>query len=142
MANADNFGRNGMLALTTATTHDTTLDWKDAISQRSLEEWPESIKTFMPPLVYAVINKPSCPTPKELKGLPFYPQDHGTYLDILETPDGVFLYPDVAVHQTVAARTGNHNTLLALRDYPTSPYYRIKHGPNCISRFVTLLRIP
>jgi hypothetical protein len=138
------FSKFRMLALTAATTNSISTTWRTEVSNASLVQWFKVIKVSIPSDVLTTFDTAVRPSFDALRKLPFYPDEHGVYVDTLKTPSGKHIYSGGAPHQIAKARAAFHDTPSALVQNPQSTYYGIKHSTTtpCQSQFVTLVRIP
>jgi hypothetical protein len=116
------------LALTTATSTSCSAAWTNEIARSTINKWFSLIEAFVPDKVRTTFNSPHRPSFEALQKLPFFPDEHGVYTDMLETSSKRYIYPGCAPHQTVKYRTATHDSPVALVKQPHSPYYGIKHS--------------
>jgi hypothetical protein len=93
------------LALATATSTSCSAAWADEIAKSTIDEWFSLIEAFVPDKVRTTFDSPRRSSFEALRKLPFFPDEHGVYADMLETSSTKYIYSGCAPHQTVKYRT-------------------------------------
>jgi hypothetical protein len=93
------------LALTTATSTSCSAAWTNELAKSTIDEWFNLTEAFVPDKVRTTFDSPDRPSFEALRKLPFFPDEHGVYADMLEISSGKYIYPGCAPHQTVKYRT-------------------------------------
>jgi hypothetical protein len=96
-------------ALTTATGTSCSAAWMDELVKPTINEWFSLIEAFVPDKVRTAFDSPDRLSFEALSKLPFFPDEHGVYADILETSSAKYIYPGCAPHQTVKYHTAAYD---------------------------------
>lgn len=97
------------LALTTATSTSCSAAWTNEIVKSTVDDWFSLIEAFVPDKVRTTFDSPDRPSFEALSKLPFFPNEHAVYADMLETSSAKYIYPGCAPHQTVKYHTAAHD---------------------------------
>jgi hypothetical protein len=97
------------LALTTATSTSCSAAWTNERARSTIDEWFNLIEAFVTDEVLTTFNSLHRPSFEALRKLPFFPDEHGVYADVLETSSAKHIYPGCAPHQCVKYRTAAHD---------------------------------
>lgn len=140
------FDTNGRVVMEELLKTSTSYTWADILATKSSAAWFEDLKTYIPREVQAVFGNVLPPSLAELRSLAYHPDVAGAYGDILSSRSRrgrSHLYLGMSSHRPVHTRRLDHDNPVALKKYPNSPYYKLKHINNDYSsRFVTFARIP
>lgn len=144
------FERNGRIVMEELLMTSTSYTWADIITTKTSDAWLEDLTAFIPAEVTAAFGKDRLPTATEVRSLPFHGNEAGACADVLTADTGLgkpvyYMYPGMCSHRPVHLRRLDHESPSALKKYPDSLYYQLKHGDNShklSSRFVAFARIP